>query len=627
MSVLDDIKAKLDIVDVVEGYVPTLKRTGSTFKANCPFHTEKTPSFIVTPARQSWRCFGACATGGDIFSFVMRAENVEFGDALRLLARRAGVQLGRSDERGRSNAIYKINAAAAVYYQDMLNSDDGAKAREYLDGRGVGLAAREQFKLGLSPDRWDGLKAFLRTHGYSREDAVAAGLVRQDENGERSWDFFRDRLMFPIFSRDGEIAGFGARALDDSTPKYINTSQTSVFDKRSIVYALNFASSAIREKGSAVIVEGYMDAIAAHERGYNNVVASMGTALTENQVSLLRPLAQEFVLALDPDAAGQEATLRSLESSWQVFRSVVSRRATSQSVLDQRTPPILKIAALPPGLDPDSLIRSDPDVWESTIADSKPLLDFVIPALIERADLSVPDSRARIAESVAPLIGRLDPLDQYGYWVKLADGMGVHIDTMRAAIGDARGSAGRRRRGSTTQESTGRVEVSSSLLETDRTDMVEEQVLSMLIHNPDFVEIARQASPDWFQHTINRELFTALLESPTIEDLRESVDPSLQGHLERLEASPNAQLGLRHVRVAEFEWCVNRLRQRYIEDLQRLLAASEIPTPEDIASQIIQAKQQIKELEPYGKGGIQLGYNTGDRYLKRRNEPIHRSRG
>ena len=313
------------------------------------------------PHVRTWRCFGACATGGDIFSFVMRAENMEFGDALRLLARRAGVELGRSGDRSRANAVHKINAAAAVYYQDVLKSEAGAKAREYLDSRGVGTEARDRFKLGLSPDRWDGLKTFLQTHGYKREDAVSSGLLREDENGDRSWDFFRDRLMFPIFNREGEVAGFGARALDDSTPKYINTSQTSVFDKRSIVYALNFAASKIRESGSAVIVEGYMDAIAAHERGYTNVVASMGTALTENQVSLLRPLAQEFVLALDPDAAGQEATLRSLESSWQVFRSVVSRRGqTVQSVLDQQRPPILKIAALPAGLDPDALIRFRP---------------------------------------------------------------------------------------------------------------------------------------------------------------------------------------------------------------------------------------------------------------------------
>ena len=604
MSILDDIKAKLDIVDVVEGYV-TLRRSGSTLKANCPFHTEKTPSFIVTPARQSWRCFGACATGGDIFSFVMRAENIEFGDALRLLARRAGVELGRSGDRRRSNAFYKINSAAAVYYQDLLKSEAGAKAREYLDSRGVGTGARDRFKLGLSPDRWDGLKTFLQMHGYKREDTVAAGLVRQDESGEHSWDFFRDRLMFPIFNRDGEIAGFGARALDDSTPKYINTSQTAVFDKRSIVYALNFAATAIRESGSAVIVEGYMDAIAAHERGFTNVVASMGTALTENQVSLLRPLAGEFVLALDPDAAGQEATLRSLESSWQVFRSVVSSRGTTQSVLDQRTPPILKIAALPAGLDPDALIRSDSTAWESTIANSKPLLDYVIPALIERADLSVPDSRTRIAAGVAPLIGRLDPIDQYGYWVKLAHGLGVPVDTLRAAIGDARRRTGRAQRGSAPQESGGRVEVSSSLLETSRTDAVEEYVLSMLIRDPDLVETARGASAEWFRHTENRELFTTMLEFPTIEALREEADPVLQEHLARLETSSDAGFGLRHEREAALIECLKRLELRHAKDSQAtyllLLTEEDGLSPSDeIESQVDRINRRIKEIQPMG---------------------------
>ena len=604
MSVLDDIKAKLDVVDVVEGYV-TLRRSGSTLKANCPFHTEKTPSFIVTPARQSWRCFGACATGGDIFSFVMRAENMEFGDALRLLARRAGVELGRSGDRSKSNAIHKINAAAAVYYQDMLKSEAGAKAREYLDGRGVGLAARDRFKIGLSPDRWDGLKTYLQTHDYKREEAVAAGLVRQDDNGDRSWDFFRDRLMFPIFNREGEIAGFGARALDDSTPKYINTSQTPVFDKRSIVYALNFAASAIRESGSAVIVEGYMDAIAAHERGYTNVVASMGTALTENQVSLLRPLALEFVLALDPDAAGQEATLRSLESSWQVFRSVVSRRRTAQSVLDQQKPPILKIAALPPGLDPDALIRSNPSAWESTIANSTPLLDFVIPALIERADLSVPDSRARIAANVAPLVGRLDPIDQYGYWVKLADGLGVPVDTLRAAIGDAGRRASRGRGGSTPQASGGRVEVSSSLLETRRTDAVEEHALSMIINDPYLIEMAGEASPEWFRYTENRELFTALMESPTIEALRERADPVLRDHLERLEAS-DAGFGLRHKREAALTECLKRMELRHVKDSQAtylILLTEEDggPPSDEIESQVNRINHRIKQLQPAGR--------------------------
>ena len=260
MSVTDEIKAKLDIVDVVSPHV-SLQKAGRTFKANCPFHTEKTPSFIVNPERQSWRCFGACATGGDIFTFVMRAENLQFGDALRSLAERAGVELSDAPNRDRTNAIHSVNNAAAAYFQEVLESEAGAGAREYLDSRKVGRAAREQFKLGLSADRWDGLIRYLKTHGYKREDAIGAGLVREGENG-RVWDFFRNRLMFPIFDRQGNIVGFGARALDDSPPKYINTAQTEMFDKRNTLYALNFANAEIRQSGTAVIVEGYMDAIA-----------------------------------------------------------------------------------------------------------------------------------------------------------------------------------------------------------------------------------------------------------------------------------------------------------------------------------------------------------------------------
>ena len=395
MSVTDDIKAKLDILDVVSPHA-SLQKSGRTFKANCPFHTEKTPSFIVNPERQSWHCFGACATGGDIFSFIMRAENLQFGDALRTLAQRAGVELSSAPNREQSNAIHGINGAAAQYFQDVLKSEAGKVAREYLDNRKVGSQAREQFKLGLSADKWDGLIRYLRTHGYKREDAIAAGLIREGENGQ-VWDFFRNRLMFPIFDRNGNIVGFGARALDDSNPKYINTAQTDTFDKRNTLYALHFANAEIRQSGTAVIVEGYMDAIAAHEHGYKNVVASMGTALTENQVSQLRSLARDFVLALDPDNAGQEATLRSLESSWGVFRDVISRRNTAnQGALNQWTPPVLKIAALPAGLDPDALIRTDPSRWETIIAEAQPLLDFVIPALARRSDLNVPDSRAHI---------------------------------------------------------------------------------------------------------------------------------------------------------------------------------------------------------------------------------------
>lgn len=592
MSVTDDIKAKLDILDVVSPHV-SLQKSGRTFKANCPFHTEKTPSFIVNPERQSWHCFGACATGGDIFSFVMRAENLQFGDALRMLAQRAGVELSSAPNREQSNALHSVNNAAATYFQEVLGSESGAAAREYLDSRSVGRQARQDFKLGLSADRWDGLIQYLRTHGYKREDAIAAGLVREGENGQ-VWDFFRNRLMFPIFDRNGNIVGFGARALDDSTPKYINTAQTEIFDKRSTLYALHFANAEIRQSGTAVIVEGYMDAIAAHEHGYKNVVASMGTALTENQVSQLRSLARDFVLALDPDDAGQEATLRSLESSWHVFRDVISRRNTAnQSVLNQWTPPVLKIAALPAGLDPDALIRTDAERWESIISDAQPLLDFVIPALVRRSDLNVPDSRAHIVRELARLINRLDDMDQHDYWGKLAGELGVPLEALQASIASVGSRRTRARRNAPPWENEDRaLEVSPGALRTQDSDANEELVLRILIHQPELIERVRGASPDWFHKTENRDLFTALLSYPTIDALRENVGSVLVEHINHFK-----ELDAPTTRIERgLDQSLGHLELRYLRDALKLIGSETEPLSDDIVESLATRTRELHRL-------------------------------
>ena len=604
MAVTDDIKAKLDIVEVVSPYA-SLQKSGRTFKAACPFHTERTPSFIVNPERQSWRCFGACATGGDIFNFVMRAENMQFGDALRLLARRAGVELQSSGNRGRTNAIHSVNKAASIYYQQVLGSDAGGIARDYLDHRAVGGGAREQFLLGLSPNSWDGLIAYLRTHDFKLEDAIAAGLVRQGQDG-RAWDFFRGRLMFPIFDRDGNVSGFGARALDDSNPKYINTAQTDQFDKRNTLYALNFAVPTIRQTGTAVVVEGYMDAIAAHEHGYTNVVASMGTALTEGQVSQLRSLAQDFVLALDPDAAGREATLRSLESSWSVFRSVIARRSTARrSVLSEWTPPSLRIAALPPGLDPDALIRADADRWEAAVEGAQPLLDFVIPALVERTDLSVPDSRANIVRELGRLINRLDEMDQYDYWRRLAEALGVPLETLSAAIATTRPQRGRRRGGRPPWEREQELEVSPLALDQAGADPLEEYILALLVRRPGLVEGLGGTSPECFRQTENRELFTALLAYPTIGELRDRLDAALGDHLDRLEAMESPEIGRSGPQQSQaaLTECLKRLELRHLYEMQETFLQTDevgVPPSREIEDPVKQVNQRIRELQSMG---------------------------
>ena len=605
MSVIDDIRAKLDIVEVVESYVPTLRQSGRTWKANCPFHTERTPSFVVSPERQSWRCFGACATGGDIFGFVMRVDNVEFGDALRTLAQRAGVELQPERERQATDAVESVNNAAVEFYQEVLKSDAGAIGREYLDGRGVSEKAREDFKLGLSPNSWDGLCQYLRIHQFKREDAIRAGLVRETDDG-RPYDFFRNRLMFPISDRNGKVIGFGARALDDSNPKYINTAATEVFDKRNTLYALDKAIGEIRGCRTAVIVEGYMDAIAAHENGFRNVVASMGTALTDNQVSQLRSLADDFVLALDPDAAGQEATLRSLESSWRVFRGVVSRRgAASQSVLSDWKPPSLKIAELPAGLDPDALIREDPDRWRATVEEALPLLDFVIPALVKRTDLSVADNRARIAGELARLINELDQADQYEYWTKLAAALGVTVETLRASISVSSSPRRRwRRRGreGDRADEGADVEVSADLLAERTGDPVEDYALALLIRHPNLMDEARERDSEMFSLTENRQLFTNLTTCPTIEELKDELDPALATLFTRLEGlagSMAATSGQRTAQMALRE-CLARLELKRLRERQESMLqtpADELPEWDGEGASVQEVNRRILEIE------------------------------
>src|SRR3972149_4143723 len=316
MGVIDEVKQKTDIVEFVSQYV-TLKKAGRNLTALCPFHSEKSPSFFVYPDQQSWHCFGACSTGGDVFSFLMKKEAIDFAEALRQLAQRSGVtppskpQLDkRKDENDR---LYQVTDAAALYFHNLLlNSPPAEKAREYLAHRGLNQKAIADFQLGYALGSWESLKQTLLEKKFTEKEMVEVGLlVLTEEN--KTHDRFRNRLLFPIRESRGRVTGFGARVLDDSLPKYVNSPQTPLFDKSSTVYGINLASSAIRQQNLAIIVEGYMDVITAHQYGINNVVASMGTAITDKQITLLKKLTRNILLVLDPDAAGEEAMLRCIQ--------------------------------------------------------------------------------------------------------------------------------------------------------------------------------------------------------------------------------------------------------------------------------------------------------------------------
>ena len=611
MTVVDDIRARLDIVDVVSGYV-ALQKSGRSFKAPCPFHTERTPSFVVNPERQSWHCFGACSTGGDAFSFVMRHQNIEFGEALRILAQKAGVELsqrGRQDS-DRRDKLHAANRLAASWFQERLKSPQGAAALNYLKERGVSPEMIDAFQLGYSPDSWDALKTYLTRMGAPENDAVEAGLLyRRDDDG-RTWDFFRDRLMFPIHDRQDNVIGFGGRQLSEPAPdapgynpKYINTSATPIFDKRSSLYGIHRAHSSIRESNTGIIVEGYMDVIAAHQHGYTNVVASMGTALTENQVSQLKSLAKNFVLALDPDAAGQEATLRSLEASWKVIGVQSASRGRSQGVLYQRDPITLSIAALPEGKDPDELIRHDPAEWERLTNEAPPLMSYLIPAIASRFDTSSGYGKTQVVEAIYPLIAATEnPFDRQRYEQDLANTLGVTIEALRAArprVAMPSRASRQRSYGAAATQQTERQQIAASALDRNREHVREDYMLGLLLCRPRLRENLGEFSPEYLNSSANREIFSRWLECADTEELRASLDEPLLAHLQTLANADIAPMDSVEGEQA-LQQCMRQLKRRHLLELQQTLLETidnTTPPPRELAEQISNLNEGIRATE------------------------------
>ena len=602
MTVVDDIKARLDILEVVGQRVP-LQRSGRSYKGNCPFHQERTPSFHVFPDRQSWRCFGACATGGDAIGFVMRSENLEFGEAIRELARRTGVQLQERRESRVDPTAYEINEAARAYFQRHLASTQGADARVYMEGRGLDRAAADAFQIGLAPSDGESLRSHLIREGFSAAQLVAAGVVREGDDG-RQRDLFRGRLMIPIRDSEGRLAGFGGRSLDDSEPKYLNSPQGEVFDKSRILYAMDRARDDIRKNG-AVIVEGYMDAIAAHQAGFRNVVASMGTALTGPQVDAIRRMTSEVTMALDQDAAGQQATLRSLESSWQIFQSRMAGQSRGTTVFQRRENPAIKVAAMPPGQDPDEVIRRSPAEWSRLVDNARPLLEFVISAMTVSIDPNRPEGKDGVIRTVYPLIvAEQDGPRQDYYLQMLAQKLNVTRDFLVANYGRPT-VAQRPRAGQTRQQperQSAEQTVATSPFAKLEHDPVEEYCLTLLMRYPDLSELAETLTPEHFWRHENREIFTSYLgcEEDDEEEVADSAPPGVREQLESLRQKSLRPMDFVKRRRAMGD-VVTQLERR---SLRRLKTEEQIrfsESPPDLEAEDLQdtvaVNQRMKEAE------------------------------
>ena len=548
MSVITEVKQRLDIVEFISEYV-TLQKAGRNFKGLCPFHSEKHPSFFVFPEQQSWHCFGACGTGGDIFAFVMKKEGIDFGQALRLLAQRGGVTFGPREapskaEDEKRERLFQINEAAAEYYYHILSTTKtGTTARSYLAKRNIVPETIKEFRVGFSPDAWETIRNYLVGKGYTENELAEAGLVIRTEEGG-SYDRFRNRLMFPICDIQGRVTGFGARVLDDSLPKYINSPQTPIFDKSNSLYGIDKAKSAIRKKDLAIIVEGYMDALTAHQHGWQNVVGSMGTSLTGKQVEGIKRLTNNITLALDADLAGEEATLR-------------GKAILAYSNIEG------KVISLPPGKDPDEVLGEEPALWQKLVEQAMPIMDFAFQSVIGKIDVNKARDKSLAVQKLLPSIYEIkDPQQKFHYAEKLARALKIKTSEVEAALQRSKTDRKRPQPGEPTEQSRlARQFVSSS---------VEEHCLALLLQYPELRPLAGEVSREHFESTENREVFVKWQHSSDVSSLESELDTSLLEHLHYL-VNKNFPPAIREsgpTRHRDLAQCILRLQERLSRKLE-----------------------------------------------------------
>ena len=609
MGVVDEVKERIDIVDLISQYVP-LKKAGRNFKALCPFHTEKTPSFYVFPHTQTWHCFG-CNAGGDVFSFIMKKENMDFREALRFLAAKAGVELEKKppEEIERVKVLREVLSVAADYYHRLLTDPEkGAKARAYLEKRGIRPETAEVFRLGYALDEWHNLEKYMTGLGYKREILLEAGLLIQREDGSGVYDRFRGRLIIPIRDEQGRVVGFGARTLDpEGAPKYINSPATPLFDKGRLLFGLDMAKESIRTQDMAIIVEGYMDVIQAHQMGFRNVVASMGTALTETQLRKLARYTRRFALALDPDVAGSEATIRALQLAEEALDKEAEPFIDPRGMLrfEERLKAEFFIISLPSGYDPDALIRESPERWEERVENALPMVDFYINVITQKFDLNSPRGKAEAVRTVIPIIqGIPGEIERDHYIHKLARLVKVDEMAIRREMLSLR-----RRKSRPRAKPTPSKEKAPAF-------GLEEYVLAQVLQHPHLLELVEDqmralAIPPLdeadFAEVENRVLFGAWKASldkgiSQLEAFVDTLDPLLQERvhfiMEKARNSPPVPLEKLEQEVLN---CALRLRginlHRYLQEIRFLQEeAQERGDQEGVAHYLDLVKSQVEEL-------------------------------
>jgi DNA primase len=582
-----EIKSKLPVVDVV-GETVVLKRAGSAYKGLCPFHAEKTPSFIVTPDRESWRCFG-CGEGGDIFTFLMRRDGIDFREALSRLAEKAGVELSAQtakEDRHRRRLREALEAAIAWYREVLLQANQAAKARAYLDERGLTAETLERFGIGYAPTTWDALTRRLIGRGFNNEELISSGLASPSNRGGVI-DKFRGRIIIPIRDASGRAVGLGGRIMPGAEgPKYLNSPAGPLFDKSRTLYGMDLAKAAIRREKLTVIVEGYTDVMAAHQAGFSNVVASLGTALTRGQIELATRYADAIALAYDVDLAGEAATQRGL----------LEELGPDQSVSKVR------VVRIPAGKDPDELIRNDPDAWRNAVADAKPVIEYFMERTAAEVDLDSITGKRELTGRALALLKRVgDPVERSLYLQRLARLVNVEERVLLEAL--AREPVRRTARLAPVPVGPGSEPAVQGLAPLER------EALSLLLRYPALTAELPSDEPLPFRDATTNALVEAWRErvaggqatAADLEALIGGLDPATAGLardlLAHLAANGNgAQLDASDAR-AQLRTCLLRLRATRIEeaihDGQLLLAEAQRDGDE---SQLDALKQQINQL-------------------------------
>jgi len=494
-----DIKSRLDIVEVVSKYVPELQQSGANWKACCPFHAEKTPSFVVNSGKDLWYCYGACGTGGDSLSFIQKMESCSFDRALDIAAELAGVERQRytkanqqtNDEQQR---LLAINESTSIFFQNELKTSNGTEAREYLQARGISDESISNWELGFAPQDRRRLLDNLRAKGFSEAEIVSAGVASQYDNGIRI--LFSNRVIFPTRDSKGRLIGFGARAMGDETPKYLNTPKTELYEKRNTLYGLSKAVTKIRQQKSdnrkAIVVEGYMDVIASHAAGLEETVASNGTAITAEQMNQLTRYSQRIIFALDADEAGAKAALRGVASIMESKPSGFSNAGSPGNIE-------MMIATLPAGEDPDSLIKTNIQQYKQIIDTAKPILDFLIDSVIDRR-FNDSYEKKQAVESVLPYLAwTKDELLRTPALRRLARFADIEPDILRKRIGSI-------------DASTPKI-VRTNAKTSDTAQQVrpdgETELLALLLQRSSVRETGLSIEEDFFEQALNRAVFIA----------------------------------------------------------------------------------------------------------------------